>query len=137
MKPAPCLLPLIFLLSLAGCQHDQLAPAPGAAFAPPASSELRSPWDDAPVRLSAATYNCGPMVAIAPDLTVTTSQNNLSPQMRAAVYAESDLALHDLTSRTGHCGRFLSPYRQPDRRTMRRRPVGERRPRSCHGRLYG
>jgi poly(beta-D-mannuronate) lyase len=100
MKVLGRLLSLVGVIALAGCERNVMAPPPGGTFAPPAAAELRSPWDETPVKLTQAPYMCGPVRVIAPDLTVTTSQNKLTPAMRAAVYAESDVALHDLTSRT-------------------------------------
>ncbi len=97
--PLCLLLPLVVSL---GCARNELAPPPGAAYAPAVApaGDLHSPWEATPVALSDQPYNCGPIKAISPDITVTTSQNSLSPQVRQAIYAESDVALHELSGRS-------------------------------------
>jgi poly(beta-D-mannuronate) lyase len=87
------LIPVFVLLAL--------SPAPLVAGSP---SPLISPWDASPVPLTQDPYECGPTQSIAPDLTITKGlgKSNLSPAVRQAVYAESDEALHDLTSHAVH-----------------------------------
>lgn len=100
MKPSSLLLALPVVLAL-GCAHTLPAPPPTAALAP---DNLRSPWDNTPVRANAQlSYDCGAPVPIGPDITVTTSldsgRKNLSEDVKAAVYSESSRALQDLSKR--------------------------------------
>jgi poly(beta-D-mannuronate) lyase len=88
------LLPAIILF---GCTHVTPAPPPAHALAP---TPLASPWDAVAVAPSPQPYDCGPPIAINPDITVTSSQNKLSEEVRQAIYSESDVALHDLSHRT-------------------------------------
>jgi poly(beta-D-mannuronate) lyase len=93
---APRFLTLVLLVAALGCAHTTPAP-PASAMAP---SPLHSPWDATPVAITAEPYDCGPPILIAPDITITSSQKNLSPDVKQSIYSESDASLHDLTRRT-------------------------------------
>lgn len=85
---------------LLGCT-THLAPAPPPAPAPAAAEKpLISPWDTEHVALTQQPYECGAPITIAPDLTVTRSQNKLPENVKAAIYSESDVSLHDLAHRS-------------------------------------
>jgi poly(beta-D-mannuronate) lyase len=92
-------LPLLLLPAL-GCAHLAPAPAPLASLAP--TAQLVSPWQAIQVNLTQSPYDCAAGPRIAPDITVTRNlaKANLSPEVKQAVYPESDAALHDLTRRT-------------------------------------
>ena len=92
---------LLAVAALLGCNHDPLAPPPGPAMAP--GTHLRSPWDTTAVNITQRPYDCPHMARISPDILVTNgtaAQKNVSDAVKQAVYAESDVALHDLASYT-------------------------------------
>lgn len=68
-----------------------------------APSGLHSPWDSQPVTLTQVPYECGPIVPIAPNISITTRvDSNPSPTseaVKSAAYPESSEALEDLTRR--------------------------------------
>jgi poly(beta-D-mannuronate) lyase len=89
------------VVAIAGCSHDPMAPPPGPAMAP--VTLLHSPWDTNPVTLTDQPYTCSALPEISPDILVTNgvgAQKKVSEAVKQAVYAESDEALHDLTSRS-------------------------------------
>jgi poly(beta-D-mannuronate) lyase len=71
----------------------------GFAGTPP---PLISPWQTNPATLNDVDYQCVPMPPISQDLLITKGlgKSDLSPEVKDAVYPESDAALHDLTART-------------------------------------
>jgi poly(beta-D-mannuronate) lyase len=87
------------LAAMLGCSHPYpAAPPPGIAMAPAAA--LRSPIEQPPAPTN-EPYDCGPPVAIGPDITVATPQPD---DMQAAVYSESAAALHELAHRVTIAG---------------------------------
>ncbi|SNS91701.1 poly(beta-D-mannuronate) lyase [Granulicella rosea] len=102
----PCrILLLAAAVCLAGCERTELAPPPGAAYAPQPvpQGDLHSLWEGTQVALTDRPYACGPARFISPDISVATTNSQrvpLSPATRQAVYAESDAALRDLTARS-------------------------------------
>ncbi len=95
-----CLPAVAIALTLIGCQHPALAPAPVSALAP---TGLHSPWDQTPITQTATPYTCGPAPLLSRDLLVIASlddnRKHLSEDVKNAVYAQSSTALLDLTSR--------------------------------------
>jgi hypothetical protein len=100
MTPSLRCLLLIPAVALLGCPSATTAP-PQQALAPaPPHLTLHSVWDTTPIAPTAQPYDCGAPIPINPDITITSSQDHLAPSVRAAIYSESDVALHDLSHRT-------------------------------------
>jgi poly(beta-D-mannuronate) lyase len=101
MKPTPRILFLIPAFALLGCPNSAPTAPPQQALAPPPPHiTLHSPWDNLTITPSAQPYDCGALILINPDITITSSQNNLAPEVRSAIYSESDVSLHDLSRRS-------------------------------------
>jgi poly(beta-D-mannuronate) lyase len=91
---------LVAIAALTGCRHSTPTPLPPAALAP---GGLHSPWDAANIAPTNAPFDCGPIIPISPNLSITTSlgspNSTMAESVKSAAYAESADALTDLMRR--------------------------------------